>query len=105
MLEYKIEFDKLEWIERDGGIRDKCIDQNGIRVRLVEYSKEMEPHWCTKAHYGMILSGLLRVKFKRSSLTFKTGDIVFLPPGDLHKHKAIVVLDPVQVFFIEPIIK
>ncbi len=29
MIKYKIDFDKLRWVDKAKGIRDKCDDQNG----------------------------------------------------------------------------
>jgi len=104
MIHYKIDFDKLEWYEKAKGIRDKCVDQNGIRSRLVEYTKEMPPHWCTKAHYGIILSGKMRVRFPGKSHIYEEGDCLYLPPGDTHTHEAIILSDMVRVFFIEPLV-
>ncbi|MGC9344620.1 MAG: cupin domain-containing protein [Bacteroidales bacterium] len=102
-MKYKIDFDSLDWLEKSKGIRDKCVDQNGIRSRLVEYTKEMPLHWCTKAHYGIILSGKMRIKFKGESHVYKEGDCLYLPPGKKHMHEAIILTEKVTVFFIEPL--
>ena len=72
MINYKIDFNKIEWKSKMEGIRDKCIDQQGIRSRLVEYSKIMKPHWCDKGHY----------------------------PGPEHKHKVTILPSKVLVLFI-----
>jgi len=104
MIQYKIDFNNLQWVERAKGIRDKCVDQNGIRSRLVEYTEEMPPHWCTKAHYGIILSGKMKIKFKDKSHIYKDGDCLYLPPGEKHRHEAIILSEKVKVFFIEPLI-
>lgn len=104
MIKYKIDFDKLQWVVKAKGIRDKCVDQNGIRSRLVEYTKEMPPHWCKKAHYGIILSGKMRVKFTGETHVYETGDCLYLPPGEKHRHEAIILSDKVMVFFIEPVV-
>jgi hypothetical protein len=42
-VQYKTDFDKLEWESPIEGVRHKYIDQNNLRIRLVEYSKEMHP--------------------------------------------------------------
>jgi len=47
---YKINFDPIEWETPIAGVRHKYIDHDGQRIRLVEYSKEMHPHWCEKGH-------------------------------------------------------
>jgi hypothetical protein len=45
MVQYKVEFDKLEWESPIMGVRHKYIDQNNLHIRLVEYSKEMPPRY------------------------------------------------------------
>ena len=35
--QYKADFDKLEWESPIEGVRHKYIDQNNLRIRLVEY--------------------------------------------------------------------
>ncbi len=104
MIRYKIDFDMHEWVDKTKGIRDKCVDQNGVRCRLVEYTREMPPHWCTKAHYGILLSGRMRVKFNSESHVYKKGDGLYLPPGEKHAHEAVILSDKAEVFFIEPVI-
>ena len=40
-VQYKAEFDKLEWESPIEGVRHKYIDQNNFRIRLVEFTKGM----------------------------------------------------------------
>ncbi len=42
-VQYKAEFEKLEWESPIEGVRHKYIEQDNLRMRLVEYSKEMPP--------------------------------------------------------------
>lgn len=54
-MKYKSEFSQLPWETPIVGVRHKYFDQNGIRLRLVEYSKSMPEHWCEKGHFGYLL--------------------------------------------------
>ena len=100
-MEYKIDFEKLEWEMPFKGIRHKYLDQHGIRVRLVEYDRLMPPHWCEKPHYGIVLEGEFEIEFDHNTVRYKKGDGLFLPAGRKHRHKARVLTDTVLIFFIE----
>jgi hypothetical protein len=67
-VQYKADFDKLEWESPIVGVRHKYIDQNDLRIRLVEYSKEMPPHWCEKGHYGYLIEGQMEIEYKNSKM-------------------------------------
>ena len=43
----------------------KEIDQEDVRVRLVEYSADYKSdHWCTKGHIALVLDGDLTVELE-----------------------------------------
>ncbi len=42
-MQYKSEFDAIPWQAPMTGVRHKYFDQNGIRLRLVEFSKRICP--------------------------------------------------------------
>lgn len=83
------------------GLRFKAAVQGSKRLRLVEYSKEMEPHWCEKGHIGYVLDGRMEIRFDGETTAFSAGDGVFLPPGPEHKHMARMLSDVVRVVFVE----
>ena len=101
MKDYKVDFGNINWKLPFEGVRHKYLDQDGLRLRLVEYSKEMLPHWCEKGHYGYIISGQMEIEFKNKKEMYNSGDGVFLPPGAEYKHKAKVISEKVLVFFVE----
>ena len=70
-VQYKADFDKLEWESPIEGVRHKYIDQNNLRVRLVEYSKEMPPHWCEKGHYGYLIEGQMEIEYENSRIVYE----------------------------------
>jgi len=102
-FQYKTDFDKLDWESPISGVRHKYLDQKGMRMRLVEYSEQMPPHWCDKGHYGYVLEGQLELEFENSKIVFNKGDGIFIPDGPDHKHKGKVLTETAWVFFIEKI--
>ena len=48
MLEYKVDFDKLEWEQPIGGVRCKIAQYGNKQLRLIEYTEEMPPHLCER---------------------------------------------------------
>jgi quercetin dioxygenase-like cupin family protein len=103
MVQYKVEFDKLEWKSPIEGLRHKYIDQNNLRMRLVEYSKEMLPHWCEKEHYGYLIEGQMEIEYENSKIIYKPGDGIFIPEGPDHKHRGRQLSEKVLVFFMEKV--
>lgn len=102
-VQYKADFDKLEWESPIEGVRHKYIDQNNLRIRLVEYSKEMPPHWCEKGHYGYLIEGQMEIEYENSKIIYKAGDGIFIPDGPDHKHRGRVLSEKMLVFFIEKV--
>lgn len=102
-VQYKAEFDKLEWESPIKGMRHKYIDQNKLRLRLVEYSKEMQPHWCEKGHYGYVIEGQMEIDYESAMIIYRPGDGIFIPPGPDHRHRGIALTEKVLVFFVEEV--
>jgi len=101
MKQFKADFEQVEWEFPFEGVRHKYLDQNGIRLRLVEYSKEMPPHWCEKGHYGYVISGQMEIEFNNRKEIYNSGDGVYLPAGAEYQHRAKIISDKVLVFFVE----
>jgi quercetin dioxygenase-like cupin family protein len=100
---YKAEFDKLEWASPIKGIRHTYIDQNNLRIRLFEYSKEMPLHWCEKGRYGYLIEGQMEIEYEKGKIVYKTGDRIFIPDGFDHKHRGKALTEKVVVFFMEKV--
>ncbi len=100
-IAYKIEFDRMDWQSPMAGIRHKYFDQDGMRLRLVEYSKELTPHWCEKGHWGYLISGKMEIEYERAKITYNPGDGIFIPDGPAHRHKGKALSGKALVFFIE----
>ena len=103
MNEYRIEFEGLEWESPVPGMRQKVRTEGSRQVRLVEYTPEMEPHWCEKGHHGYILDGSFSLEFDSGSVVFETGDGVFIPDGAAHRHMGRALTPVVRVVFVEDI--
>ncbi|MHC4105446.1 MAG: cupin domain-containing protein [Planctomycetota bacterium] len=104
MEQYKIDFESMEWERPVDGVRLKAYEQDGRKVRLVEFSKEfVEPDWCRKGHIGYILEGQIEIDFDGTIIVFGPGDGVFIPAGEEHKHKGRVLTDKVKAILVEDI--
>lgn len=100
-MEYKIDFDALEWSFPISGVRHKKFSFQNQKLRLVEYTPDMEPHWCDRGHAGYILEGQLQIEFEDGTRVFNAGDGIVIPDGPDHKHKATIVSRVVRAVFIE----
>lgn len=100
-IQYRTEFDALDWESPIEGVRHKVYDHNSVRIRLVEYSSAMPPHWCEKGHYGYLIEGVLEVEYRNELVIYKAGDGIFIPDGPDHMHRGRVLSEKVLVFFVE----
>lgn len=100
-MNYRIDFESLPWESPIEGMRQKVVTDAGKKLRLVEYTQAMPPHWCPKGHYGYILKGRFEVEFDNTTEIYEEGDGVFIPDGEEHRHRAKVLSDVVKVVFVE----
>ena len=100
-MNYKIDFELLPWETPMRGVRHRIAEQGGKLLRLVEFTPDMEPHWCQKGHWGYILEGRMEISFENESQVYNPGDGVFIPPGESHKHMAKILTDKVSAVFVE----
>ena len=101
-MDYRVDFDGLEWIDVFPGVRHKIHLEGGRTLRLVEYAADMPPHWCERGHAGVILEGCFEIEFDDGTRVFEAGDGVFIPDGAEHRHRARVLGDTVVVaVFVE----
>ena len=83
------------------GLRYKAITHGSRRLRLVEYTKDLEPHWCEKGHTGYLLEGRLEIVFDREVVVFNPGSGILIPAGREHRHMGKALSDVVRVVFVE----
>jgi quercetin dioxygenase-like cupin family protein len=98
---YRVDWQNLDWQTPMEHVQSKSVQQHGQQLRLVEYAKNLAPHWCCKGHTGMILEGEMLVEFSQEKVVFKKGDGVLIPGGEKHKHKAVILTDVVKAVFVE----
>ncbi|NQT02548.1 MAG: cupin domain-containing protein [Planctomycetes bacterium] len=104
MEPYRIDFESMAWESPADGVKVKAYEQDGKKLRLVEFSKEfVEPDWCTKGHIGYILEGQMEIDFDGDKEVFGPGDGVFIPAGQEHKHKGRVLTDKVKAILVEDV--
>ena len=104
MKQYKIDFESMPWESPVVGAKVKAYEQNGRKLRLVEFTREFaEPVWCTKGHIGYILEGQLEINFDGKIVVFGPGDGLFIPPGEKHKHIGRALTDVVKIILVEDI--
>jgi mannose-6-phosphate isomerase-like protein (cupin superfamily) len=100
-LNYRVSFDALAWDKIAEGIRQKYLVSGKKKLRLVEYSKTMEPHWCEKGHLGIVLEGEMQIEFQNCIMVFHKGDGITIPDGEEHRHRARLITNIVTAVFVE----
>ena len=103
MKQYKIHFDSMAWESPARGARFKAYEQDGKKLRLVEFSKDFIEPGCTNGHIGYILEGQMEIEFNGKAIVFGPGDGLFIPAGPEHKHKAKVLTDKVKAILVEDV--
>ena len=101
-MDHRVAFDSLAWDDLAPGARHRAFRAGDTVLRLVEFTHGfVEPDWCLRGHVGYVLSGDLDVDFDGVLEHFTAGDGVFIPPGEAHRHTAIVVRDVVRLVLVE----
>jgi quercetin dioxygenase-like cupin family protein len=70
---------------------------------MVEYSRDLPPHWCEKGHIGYVLEGRIEIEFAHECHVYSSGDGVFIPNGPEHKHKGKIISETVTIVFVEDV--
>jgi len=102
-MEHLVDFSRIPWESPMKGVRHKVLAHGSKRLRLVEYSRDLQAHWCDKGHIGYLLEGSFEITFDSGPVVFKAGDGIFIPPGGEHRHMARVLSDVVSVIFVEDV--
>jgi ethanolamine utilization protein EutQ (cupin superfamily) len=85
MESHLVEFNNIIWVESGTGIRYKCFEKEGKKIRLMElYDTYSDTDWCINGHISYILEGRFTVKFENHTEMFNTGDLVFIQDGTKH---------------------
>jgi ethanolamine utilization protein EutQ (cupin superfamily) len=100
---HKVDFDKIPWETPMKGVRAKSVVRDGKRLRLVEYTPEMDPHWCESGHFGRIIEGRFEIQFGDEKVIYEPGDGVFIPSGKNDCHRGRALTSVVRVIFVEDV--
>jgi len=104
MKQYKIDFGSMPWERAAVGAKFKAYERNRRKLHLAEFTREfVEPDWCIKGHIGYILEGQMEIDFDGKVVVFNSGDGLFIPAGDKHKHKGRVLTDVVKIILAEDV--
>ena len=99
---YRVDFNAMDWDSPGAGVRQKVVEQDGRRYRLLEFSKDfVELDWCVKGHIGYVLDGQLEIDFDGTCIVYGPGEVATIPEGADHKHKARSLTDTVTLFVVE----
>jgi len=91
MNPHKIIFDSLDWTNAGIGLRYKAFVHGNQRLRLVEYSEGfVEKEGCIRGHAAVVLNGSFAIEFQDNTESYSQGDIIFIPSGEVDRHKALV---------------
>lgn len=95
-------FDDMEWTVTADGAREKVVERDGRRVRLVELTEAfVHADWCSTGHLVSVLDGTLELTFSGRVETIEAGDLCSIPSGYEHRHKPRAVTPVVQMLVID----
>ena len=100
MSDQSPQFDQVEWQQVGEFARQKLIQLEDKRIRMLELSAGFrEAEWCDRGHIGYVISGELQMEFPESNASYSEGDGLFLLPGQ--KHKASISQGTTQLFLVD----
>jgi len=104
MERYRVLFDELDWQSGIQGARFKVHRVSNKQVRLLEINIEfVEPDWCEKGHFGLVIKGELEIDFRGLIVHYPEGSCITIPPGSASGHKARSIAEVTQLFLVEEI--
>ena len=98
----KVIFDALAWQAALPGARFKAHRRGQKQLRLLELTADfVEPHWCEKSHFGLVLSGELEIDFRGRIERYPTGSGILIAGGQESAHKARAITPSALLFLVE----
>jgi quercetin dioxygenase-like cupin family protein len=95
-------FDDLDWTVTADGAREKVVERDGKRVRLVELTDAfVHEEWCSRGHVVSVLDGALELTFRDHVERIEAGDICVIPSGYDQRHKPRALTPIVQMLVID----
>lgn len=91
--------DKTEWEVLAEGARQRVVERDGKQLRILELTDAfVEDDWCTRAHVGYVLEGVLELTFPDRVERFGAGDGFTVEATFEMRHKAKSVSGRVLLF-------
>lgn len=100
----KTDFNTIERSSLIPHLRHKVHERDGRRLRLLELDSDfVEPDWRMRGHIACVLKGKMEITFAEHTETFVERDGIFIPPGELDKHRGRVLTDRVLLILVEDV--
>ncbi|MHB8867969.1 MAG: hypothetical protein ACYC6T_17270 [Thermoleophilia bacterium] len=104
MQRFRVNFDEIEWEAPLPGVRFKAHRSGERQIRLTECTPEfVEPQWCEKSHYGLVLDGTLEVDFCGDLVRYDEGEGIFIPGGPESRHKIRALTPLLTLILVEDV--
>jgi len=101
-MSYRLAFATLPWQAPARGIRYKAHEQDGVRVRLIEFEAGLDhPEWCVTGHTAYVLEGRLELRFDEHTEVYEPGDMLLIPDGEAHRHVPVPLTARVRLVSVE----
>ena len=82
--------EKVEYKGETGTAFWQTIQLNGLRIRLIEYSKGyLADHWCQKGHIVHCLEGSFVSELKTGEKFILTKGMTYVVSDDLSSHRSV----------------
>lgn len=95
-------FDDVPWQVTADGAREKVVERDGRRVRLIEFTDAfVHEDWCSVGHVISVMDGVLELTFPDRVEQIEAGDVCSIPPGHAHRHKPRALTPVVQLLVID----
>ncbi|MBN9501745.1 MAG: cupin domain-containing protein [Armatimonadetes bacterium] len=103
-MDVRVCFSAMEWESIGTGARGKRVEIGGKTLRLLEFTDGfVEPEWCLRGHWGMVLEGELRLRVDGAEVVYSQGDGIALPGGQATRHRHLSAHSPTLLFLVEEI--
>ena len=91
MTENLVKFKNIDWTSPALGVSEKVFKSKGKILRLVKFDDNFnEKDWCTKSHFGFVLSGEMTIDFNGILNRYQSGDGLWIENGRLTPHQVII---------------
>lgn len=103
---WKILFKQIPWEVTRPGLKEKVVEHEGHRLRLLHFNEEFkELDWCRNGHIGYVINGSMDVDFGDCRMTYGAGEGIWIEAGEEEKHKVLIAPgQEVEMILFEPLL-